>query len=325
MKVKRVTSIDIIKNWQFIYVSEKEKELGQDYYSSNEVVRLIPIYIFIGISLIMFVITLITWVVFKKMEFLFYAVFIASLSIFISGLILDLENFLFSDLPLRGYWIIEILAVFINASYLSFIVYYLETKKAYPRIHKVFLGILMLLFMVIILDGFFFFKENYTLHLYLLGSQRYFMLFFAIATMTYFYFFARNRLTYFVIAGLLLFVLGIIGSRIFQGSMYIILGAFLEIVIFGLGLIYKVRDGYQERLNFERQSNINSNKALRAQINPHFIFNALGSIQGFITKNNRMAALKYLSKFSRLTRNILESSIETNVVLADEISMQRII
>ena len=62
-------------------------------------------------------------------------------------------------------------------------------------------------------------------------------------------------------------------------------------------------------------------KMLRAQLNPHFIFNALNSIQHFITDNNRTSALKYLSKFSSLLRQILESSINLKLVLEEDIRM----
>ena len=49
-------------------------------------------------------------------------------------------------------------------------------------------------------------------------------------------------------------------------------------------------------------------KALRAQMNPHFIYNALNSIQQFITSNNAADAAKYLAKFAKLMRQSLEYS-----------------
>jgi len=62
-------------------------------------------------------------------------------------------------------------------------------------------------------------------------------------------------------------------------------------------------------------------RMLRAQLNPHFIFNALGAIQHFITANDRPAALKYLAKFSSLLRQVLEDSATTIVVLEEEIKL----
>jgi ligand-binding sensor domain-containing protein len=49
-------------------------------------------------------------------------------------------------------------------------------------------------------------------------------------------------------------------------------------------------------------------QALRAQMNPHFIFNCLNSIENFILRNDKRLALDYLNKFSNLIRGILESS-----------------
>lgn len=61
--------------------------------------------------------------------------------------------------------------------------------------------------------------------------------------------------------------------------------------------------------------------ALRSVMNPHFIFNALNSIQYFITKNDRLNAFNYLSTFSKLIRGILTSSKNSTVKLADEIEV----
>ena len=62
-------------------------------------------------------------------------------------------------------------------------------------------------------------------------------------------------------------------------------------------------------------------RMLRAQMNPHFIFNSLGSIQHFITTNDRANALRYLSRFSSLLRQVLEDSVASHVVLEEEIQL----
>ena len=61
--------------------------------------------------------------------------------------------------------------------------------------------------------------------------------------------------------------------------------------------------------------------ALKAQMNPHFIFNALNSIQHSIVTNNAEEAYRFLSKFSKLIRNVLDSSSEQLVSLKSEIEM----
>lgn len=60
-------------------------------------------------------------------------------------------------------------------------------------------------------------------------------------------------------------------------------------------------------------------KALRLQMNPHFIFNSLNSIQGYILKQDRDQAIRYLSKFSKLMRLILTNSSSHFVLVKDEI------
>ena len=60
-------------------------------------------------------------------------------------------------------------------------------------------------------------------------------------------------------------------------------------------------------------------QALRAQMNPHFIFNSLNSINMFILKNNKLQASEYLSKFSRLVRLILQNSQEALIPLEREL------
>ncbi|NNE55053.1 MAG: histidine kinase, partial [Flavobacteriales bacterium] len=61
-------------------------------------------------------------------------------------------------------------------------------------------------------------------------------------------------------------------------------------------------------------------KALRLQMNPHFIFNTLNSIQGLIATQDAKTARLYLSKFSKLMRETLENSREALVSVEEEIS-----
>jgi PAS domain S-box-containing protein len=64
--------------------------------------------------------------------------------------------------------------------------------------------------------------------------------------------------------------------------------------------------------------------ALRSVMNPHFLFNSLNSIQSFIATNEKEQALNYLSLFSKLIRSILNSSIENNNTLAEEIEILKL-
>lgn len=81
------------------------------------------------------------------------------------------------------------------------------------------------------------------------------------------------------------------------------------------------RDIAEKQKAAELQSHITETemKALRAQMNPHFIFNALNSISRYITQNNSQAADDYLAKFARLMRNVLENSESSLISLEDDL------
>jgi tetratricopeptide (TPR) repeat protein len=65
-------------------------------------------------------------------------------------------------------------------------------------------------------------------------------------------------------------------------------------------------------------------QALRAQMNPHFIFNCLSSINRFVLKNETEAASDYLTRFSRLIRLVLINSEKQVISLEDEIEMLKL-
>lgn len=75
----------------------------------------------------------------------------------------------------------------------------------------------------------------------------------------------------------------------------------------------------QIKLRFTKELAEVEMKALRAQINPHFLFNSLNSINSFILKNDTQNASKYLIKFSQLVRNILNNSSSTFVTIREEL------
>jgi hypothetical protein len=77
----------------------------------------------------------------------------------------------------------------------------------------------------------------------------------------------------------------------------------------------------QERLEMEKSILELEQEAARLQMNPHFIFNCLNSIQGFISTNDAFQAKKYLAKFAKLMRLILENAREEFIPLQNEINI----
>ncbi len=88
--------------------------------------------------------------------------------------------------------------------------------------------------------------------------------------------------------------------------------------------IYRARIGQirnTEKLKTEFNKKLNETKlqALRAQMNPHFIFNSLNSINRYIIKSDVKVASYYITKFSKLMRLILDNSEHRKVVLSNEL------
>ena len=82
---------------------------------------------------------------------------------------------------------------------------------------------------------------------------------------------------------------------------YVLIGSIVLILIF---LVFTVKAWYSIR----RKNKRIALQSLRREMNPHFIFNSLNSVNQFIAQNNELEANKYLSSYSRLMRNILENS-----------------
>lgn len=79
---------------------------------------------------------------------------------------------------------------------------------------------------------------------------------------------------------------------------------------------------YQQRkLKHQQAVSDMEQRMLRLQMNPHFIFNALASIQSYILQSDTKESVKYLAKFGKLMRQILEHSREESISIAEEADM----
>ncbi|MGJ8548797.1 tetratricopeptide repeat-containing sensor histidine kinase [Winogradskyella wichelsiae] len=99
-----------------------------------------------------------------------------------------------------------------------------------------------------------------------------------------------------------------------------------ELIIYSLigGLVLLLITGYLMFKYIKQQrlaNNLLALKSLRSQMNPHFIFNALNSVNTFIATNDERTANKYLTDFSQLMRAVLENSEEDFIPLKKEIEL----
>jgi LytS/YehU family sensor histidine kinase len=84
--------------------------------------------------------------------------------------------------------------------------------------------------------------------------------------------------------------------------------------------IQRLRRRQEEKDQLSKKMAELERMALQAQMNPHFIFNCLNSIQQYIFDQDIFAANKYISGFAKLIRGTLQNSTQAHIPLADEIA-----
>ncbi|MBD2702755.1 histidine kinase [Spirosoma sp. BT702] len=155
---------------------------------------------------------------------------------------------------------------------------------------------------------------------------------------------SRHPLRGYVLVGSLLLAMGFVGSIIISSfyrgwstsliytnpAFYSGLGILLEVFCLSVALGRRtqlLKDEKKhtesvlatEQARFQQRIAETEMAALRSQMNPHFIFNCLNSIQFFTAQNDSEKASGYLSKFSRLIRLVLENSRSEKVTLDNEL------
>lgn len=93
----------------------------------------------------------------------------------------------------------------------------------------------------------------------------------------------------------------------------------LTFTLLGLLMYFYFRKRLRKARDQARKTNLEL-QSIQSQLNPHFIFNALGSLQGLINKNDVEQANTYLTGFSRLLRNTLQNSDREMVPLGVEMA-----
>ena len=89
--------------------------------------------------------------------------------------------------------------------------------------------------------------------------------------------------------------------------------AFVLLAVIAVSLIKRIRSRSKTKeITLERQ-------ALRSQMNPHFVFNALSCIQHIVYNNDRLFAVKNIAVFAKLMRTVLNQSAEESISLKEEL------
>ncbi len=81
---------------------------------------------------------------------------------------------------------------------------------------------------------------------------------------------------------------------------------------------------HQERQLAKRQQQETEQKLLRSQMNPHFIFNCLNTIDSFVLQNKKMEASRLIQRFSKLSRQVLEFTAQSDISVNEDMEMIRV-
>jgi len=102
-----------------------------------------------------------------------------------------------------------------------------------------------------------------------------------------------------------------------RGWFIVLIASFFSMLIL---IIFKIRiTSIKRRNDLLHNINLYKQQSLRQQMNPHFIFNTLNSIQLYILEKDPISSHKYLTKFARLMRMTLDNSLSPTIPLRDEI------
>lgn len=103
----------------------------------------------------------------------------------------------------------------------------------------------------------------------------------------------------------------------YKNQKWIIYSLIFGLVLMALAAFFFYRSNQQQKLS----NNLLALRSLRSQMNPHFIFNALNSVNNFIAKSDERSANRYLSDFSTLMRSVLENSEQDYIPLSKELNL----
>lgn len=102
------------------------------------------------------------------------------------------------------------------------------------------------------------------------------------------------------------------------------IGTATEMMLFSFGLGYRINLSRREKTQLRQQRAEAETRALRAQMNPHFVFNCMNAIDYYILSQQPDRASAFLQRFSQLIRNVLEQSRYEQILVTDELATLRL-
>ena len=271
----------------------------------------------------------------KNKLYLYYSFYLLALSIYLIQFILPPQfkvvyNYINFPIQFLGY-----------AIYIAFARELLETRThllKWDRFFEVSIKVLLLLIPMFMIIQFFFGYEYQTkafeIVSILLSAFSFFSIYIILKHI-------NDKFSILFVVGSLLYILfanvsfaeHFLGKEFFlnlgvQPMFFVYLGAMLQCIIFSVIIGFIIKRIEQKSKNAEVRLAVKLKEmeelkmtALQSQMNPHFLFNSLNSINNFVLKNEVEKASDYITKFSRLIRVILNSSSSPTSTLSEELGI----
>jgi len=154
---------------------------------------------------------------------------------------------------------------------------------------------------------------------YIINFERYFVIAFSLVAYYYIIKNYKDPIVLFLLIGSFFYLIGGLSALFLKEVAFMMLGAAMEVFVFSLGMGYRMKKIEEQKKSVENEIVKVQLIALKAQMNPHFIFNSLNSIRAYVISNDIKMASDYLTKFSSLIRLILQYSSQNSISLKDEL------
>ncbi len=279
--------------------------------------------LFLGGIAFLLIYTFGIYFIYKDRLYLLYGIYLVFILMYLGVKMYPAQSsILFGSFPIMNHAWNEVTQILVNYWYTRFVRKFLDAKTLYPVFNKVARWVewVILGFVVAVIVTIFANPLSTWLY-YIVTAERLLMILFALCGGIYILLNLKDRRGVFIITGSTALLVGSVTALIMGDIQYFMIGVMIEIFIFamGLGILMKRKEDEKTELNKEVEKV--KMKALQTQMNPHFIFNSLNSIRSYMIKHETKEASGYLSKFSRLIRQILEYSTEEFITLKQELQV----
>jgi sensor histidine kinase YesM len=303
------------------YLHPVRSDFFREHITMDYLIDQVPYLLFIGGMLLMILYAFGIYFMNRDKLFNYYAIYLLALVLYLGIRIPVLFQTLEGYYPRLMFAYNELIQVLVNITYLIFADYFLNAKKDFPRLHKAIqyairlLGIIMAVQLLLILSVRYAWIEQYVV-----AFERWFMILFTSVSYVYILLNFKRKIIIFLLAGSLVFLFGAMAAMFLHNIKYMMVGAAVEVFIFSLAMGYRIRNVEKEKHVIEKEIISLKLTALKAQMNPHFIFNSLNSIRAYVISNETRKASDYITKFARLIRLILNFSALQRISLESELS-----